>query len=81
VLKHDDAMVEEASGICTNLNSSRCQETVCEAPFLLSISPTPSCSLFIDGWVPIGIEQNQAVASNQVQTTTIIKDIALANQP
>ena len=43
------------------------QEPVREAPLLLPIAPAPRGGLLVDRWVPVGIEEHQAVAPDQVQ--------------
>ena len=54
------------------LNGSSRKETIREAPLLLAISPATSSSLLVYCWIPIRIEQDETIASNQVETTVML---------
>ena len=49
------------------LDGAGAQEAVHVHALLLAVAPDASSRLLVVGWVPVGVEQHQAVAANQVQ--------------
>jgi hypothetical protein len=46
------------------------KKSINETVLLLTITPNTSHRLIIIRWIPVGIEHNQSIRTNQVQATT-----------
>mmetsp|Transcript_32550 Transcript_32550/g.58910 ORF Transcript_32550/g.58910 Transcript_32550/m.58910 type:complete len:231 (-) Transcript_32550:115-807(-) len=52
------------------LDSTRGKEPICEATFLLAVSPASSRSLLVNGRIPVRIKEHEPITANQVQTAS-----------
>jgi len=52
------------------LDGARSNEAIHEAVFLLTVTPDSSERLLVCRWIPIRVEENEAIGTDQVQATT-----------